>query len=70
MSHSSAEAEYMAMTHKTCEMMLLKTLLWELGFSWDNLLPMYCDNQAAIFICSNPVFQERTKHRGRLPFCS
>jgi len=49
-SHSSAEAEYRAMAHATCEMMWLKFLLWELEFSVDGLMFMYCDNHATIYI--------------------
>ena len=50
------------MTHITCEMMWLKSLLWELRFSVDGPMPMYCDNKDAIYITSNHVFHERTKH--------
>ena len=25
-------------------------------------MPMYCDNQAAIFLANNPTFHERIKH--------
>jgi len=48
MSRSNAEAEYRVMAH-TCEMMWLKSLLWELEFSVDDPKLMYCDNQSAIF---------------------
>lgn len=49
-------------TYTTCEMMWLKTLLWELGTEEDCPIPIYCDNQAAIYTASNPIFQEKTKH--------
>ncbi|KAL0423678.1 UNVERIFIED_CONTAM: Retrovirus-related Pol polyprotein from transposon RE1 [Sesamum radiatum] len=58
----SAEAEYRAMAHTTSEILWLKNLLKELGFMYDDPVPMHCDNQAAIHIASNPVFHERTKH--------
>ncbi|KAL0313654.1 UNVERIFIED_CONTAM: Retrovirus-related Pol polyprotein from transposon RE1 [Sesamum calycinum] len=61
-ARSSAEAEYRAMTHTTSEILWLKILLKELGFMYDDPVPMHCDNQAAIHIASNPVFHERTKH--------
>ena len=36
--------------------------LLELSVIAPALMEMFCDNQAAIFIASNPVFHERTKH--------
>jgi len=33
-----------------------------LGFSWDDLMSMYSDNQVVIYIASNLIFHERTKH--------
>ncbi|KAL0368250.1 UNVERIFIED_CONTAM: Retrovirus-related Pol polyprotein from transposon RE2 [Sesamum calycinum] len=61
-ARSSAEAEYRAMAHTTSEILWLKNLLKELGFMYDDPVPMHSDNQAAIHIASNPIFHERTKH--------
>ncbi|KAL0368234.1 UNVERIFIED_CONTAM: Retrovirus-related Pol polyprotein from transposon RE2 [Sesamum calycinum] len=61
-ARSSVEAEYRAITHTTSEILWLKNLLKELGFMYDDPVPMHCDNQAAIHNCSNPIFHERTKH--------
>ena len=62
MSHSSAKAEYRAMTHTVYELMSLKFLLLELVFSVEGLMPMYYDNRATIYIANNPISHERTKH--------
>ena len=59
---SSAEVEYRAMVLATCELIWLKHLLQELRFGKDVQMKLICDNQAALHISSNPVFQERTKH--------
>jgi hypothetical protein len=61
-ARSSAEAEYRAMAHTTCELTWLRTLLQEFGIPVHGPTPLYCDNQAAIHIANNPVFHERTKH--------
>ena len=50
------------MTHTTCELMWIKNLMTELGFQVKKLMVMFCDNQAATYIASNPMFHERTKH--------
>lgn len=61
-SRSSAEAEYIAMTQVTCEVVWVVALLNDFEIKVEKAVPLYCDNQSAIHICSNPVFQERTKH--------
>nr|CBL94171.1 Reverse transcriptase (RNA-dependent DNA pol [Malus domestica] len=59
---SSAEAEYRLMASTTCELIWLKGLLSDLRFQTRQPMSMYCDNQVAMHIASNPVFHERRKH--------
>ncbi|KAL1190145.1 Retrovirus-related Pol polyprotein from transposon RE1 [Cardamine amara subsp. amara] len=61
-SCSSAESEYRAMRKLTEELIWLKALLSDLGIETTRPITMHCDNQAAIHIASNSVFDERTKH--------
>jgi hypothetical protein len=44
------------------EIVWIKTFLEELGISIPALIPLFCDNQAAIYITSNEVYHEQTKH--------
>ena len=60
-ARSSAETEYRAMAHTTCEFMWIQSLLSEMGAIY-KLIVMYCDNQAAMYSINNPVFHKRTKH--------
>jgi Reverse transcriptase (RNA-dependent DNA polymerase)/gag-polypeptide of LTR copia-type/Integrase core domain/GAG-pre-integrase domain len=61
-ARSSAEAEYRAMASTASELVWIKQLLHDMGFNYNKPMIMYCDNQAARHIASNPVFHERTKH--------
>ncbi|KAK2399633.1 putative mitochondrial protein [Trifolium repens] len=61
-SKSSSEAEYRALSTATCELMWLQYLLKDLHIECNKLPVIFCDNQSALHIASNPVFHERTKH--------
>ena len=50
------------MAHATCELLWVRHILEEMGFINTSPMKLWCDNQAAIHIASNPVFHERTKH--------
>ena len=62
MTRSSAKAEYRAISLETYKLIWLKQLLQELRFRKDEQMTLVCDNQVALYIASNPVFHERTKH--------
>ena len=61
-ARSSAEAEYRAMASTASELTWIKHLLHDMKVECKGTMQMYCDNQAARHIASNPVFHERTKH--------
>ena len=58
----SVENEYHTMTSMTCELIWLKGLLSNLGFSSRIPITLFYDNQAIMHIAANFVFNEKTKH--------
>lgn len=61
-SHSSAEAEYRAMSIATREVQWLRQLLRDLGFAPKTPARLFCDSKSAIYIATNPLFHERIIH--------
>ena len=61
-ARSSVESEYRTMTKTTYELVWIKYMLEKLKFSPIGPMELFCDNQAAMHIAYNPVFNERTKH--------
>jgi hypothetical protein len=55
-SKSSSEAEYRALSTATCELIWLQYLLTDLQIMCTKLPVLFCDNQSALHIASNPVF--------------
>ena len=53
---------YKAMTQSACEIMWLHQLWVKVGIKTSIPAKLWCDNQAALHIASNPIFHERTKH--------
>jgi hypothetical protein len=58
---SSTEAEYMALFNCSRQAIWIKTMIEELGIIIKTI-PIYCDNQGASFIASNPLQESHTKH--------
>ena len=61
-SRSSTEAEYRSMADVTREILWLQQLLRDFNIKVTATAKLFCDNKSAIYIASNPVFHERTKH--------
>jgi hypothetical protein len=61
-SKSSAESEYRAMSAACSEIVWLRGLPAELGFSQSDSTPLHADNTSAIQIAANPIYHECTKH--------
>ncbi|CAM8972742.1 unnamed protein product [Rhodiola kirilowii] len=58
---STAEAEYVAVTEASKEMVWLQNFLCELGKEQGGST-LYSDSQSAIHLAKNPAFHSRTKH--------
>lgn len=55
-SRSSSEAEYRSIAYTTCELIWLDSLLCDLRCPLTSLAKLFCDNQSALHIASNPFF--------------
>jgi len=60
-SLSTTEAEYIAAGSCCTQLMWMKKLLCDYGFTQDTMI-INCDNTSAINISKNPVQHSRTKH--------
>jgi hypothetical protein len=61
-SRSSAEAEYRAVANGVAEASWLRQLLHELHSPLQRATLVYCDNVSAVYLSTNPVQHQRTKH--------
>lgn len=61
-SRSSAKAEYRAVANAVAEATWLRQLLTELHAPLPKTTLVYCDNNSSVYMSSNPVQHQRTKH--------
>jgi hypothetical protein len=61
-SRSSAEVEYRAVANGVAEAAWLRQLLAELHSPLSRSTLVYCDNVCAVYLSTNPVQHQRTKH--------
>jgi hypothetical protein len=61
-SRSSVEAKYHAIANGVPEATWLRQLLHELQTPPSQCTLVYCDNISAVYLSTNPVQHERTKH--------
>ncbi|KAF9660817.1 hypothetical protein SADUNF_Sadunf19G0003100 [Salix dunnii] len=62
LSRSSAEAEYRGVANVVSESCWIRNLLLELHCPISKATLVYCDNVSAVYLSSNPVQHQRTKH--------
>ncbi|GJU54014.1 ribonuclease H-like domain-containing protein [Tanacetum coccineum] len=62
LSQSSAEAEYRGVANAVAETCWLRNLLRELHTPLSTATIVYCDNVSDVYLSSNPVQHQRTKH--------
>ncbi|GKC32300.1 ribonuclease H-like domain-containing protein [Tanacetum coccineum] len=62
LSRSSAEAEYRGVANAVAETCWLRNLLRELHTPLSTATIVYCDNVSAVYLSSNLVQRQRTKH--------
>ncbi|GKB57654.1 ribonuclease H-like domain-containing protein [Tanacetum coccineum] len=62
LSRSSAEAKYRGVANAVAETCWLRNLLRELHTPLSTATIVYCDNVSAVYLSSNPVQHQRTKH--------
>jgi hypothetical protein len=61
-SRSSAEAEYRVVANGVAEATWLRQLLHELQTPPSQCTLVYCDNISVVYLSTNPVQHQRTKH--------
>lgn len=61
-SRSNAEAEYRGVANAVAETIWLRNLFFDLGCLLSKATLVYCDDISAIYLSSNPVHHQRTKH--------
>ena len=61
-SRSSAEAEYKGIANAVAETCWLRNLLLELHIPLTKATLLFCDNISSVYMSSNPVQHQRTKH--------
>lgn len=61
-SRSNAEAEYHGVANAVAETSWIRNLLLELRCPTPKATIVYCDNVSAVYMSSNPVQHQRTKH--------
>ena len=62
MSRSSAETEYLAVANGIAEACWLRQLQQKLRCPLRRTTLVYCDNVSAVYLSTNPVQHQRTKH--------
>ncbi|KAG7542778.1 GAG-pre-integrase domain [Arabidopsis thaliana x Arabidopsis arenosa] len=61
-SRSSSEAEYKGVANTVAELTWIRNLLLEIHRPISNASIVYCDNISSVYLSTNPVKHQRTKH--------